>query len=131
MSSDIQYFFAIARKAAVSKIDRRQFLIGSCATRNDSKIVTASNGPTFDQHPAAHAEARLCRKLDFGATVYVVRIAKGNGDYVMSRPCATCRISLAALRVKRVYYSIDPNQYGIWYPDKNNDSYHFMRSLKK
>lgn len=60
----------------------------------------------------AHAEARLAKKLDRGAIVYVVRINR-KGKLVMARPCANCLMILKSKKVKKIYYSISENEYGV------------------
>lgn len=117
-------FFDLAAKIAVPihpETELRQFWLGAVGVRWDGKIVSTKNGAvhstsTDDYRPIAwsHAEARLCRKLGKGGTVYVVRIARKDRSLVMSRPCATCERILKAFAVKKVFYSINSEYYGAW-----------------
>lgn len=102
----------IAKGAATSKNDHRNFMIGAAAIRNDGTVVRSCNGPvimfseTHKTFPAAHAEARLARKLDKGSVVFVCRV-RTNGEFAMAKPCPDCMRALAARGVKRVYYTVD------------------------
>lgn len=108
-------YFALAMQCATLKKDIRQFLIGAVGIRKDGVIVCAYNSPTQSPEPCAHAEARLARKLDYGAVVYVARHGKGSGDWAMAKPCADCERTLRSKGVKRVYYTIVPNEFGTMY----------------
>jgi len=71
----------------------------------------------------AHGEHKIARKLDHGAIVYVVRVLRKDGTLAMSRPCPDCQAILRSKRVKKVYYSINPEQYGIYIPADDTDTY--------
>ena len=58
----------------------------------------------------SQSEARLCRKLDKGATVYLVRLTK-DGVWNQSKPCPLCIKTMRRARVKKVYYATGPNQW--------------------
>ncbi|GAF74312.1 unnamed protein product, partial [marine sediment metagenome] len=62
--------------------------------------------------PNAHAENRVTRKLDYGSTVYVVRVLK-NGELANARPCKSCVTIMKLRGVRRCYYSIMNNEYGV------------------
>lgn len=84
--------------------DVRNFRFGALGLRYDGVIVYSRNGASFAPAPDIHAEARLTRKLDYGATVYVARILK-NGDLALAKPCAHCLVRLRAKKVLRVYFT--------------------------
>lgn len=106
-------YFQISAKTATSKKDRRSFLLGAVGVRSDGVMVKALNGPTFFPVPCAHAEARLAKKLDYYATVYVARVRLGDGEFAISKPCDNCMRALKAKKVKKIYYSISNDEYGI------------------
>lgn len=89
----------------------KHFFLGAVGVRADGASVTSTNVRTMLRCEDAHAEARLCRKLDVGSTVYVARVAK-SGDWAMSRPCSSCERTLRLKGVKKVYYTIGPNEFG-------------------
>lgn len=102
-----------AAKVALLKDDDRYFKLGAIGVRFDGTKVNAYNGNTIGgKVPSAHCEARLSRKLDRGATVFLARIT-ADGQWANSKPCASCRSYLSAVRTKRVVYTIGPNEYGI------------------
>lgn len=105
------YLNIAARYAA--REDERNYQVGALGVRRDGAVVLARNGPlqVLDQSQVAHAEHRLCRKLDARATVYVARM-NARGDWAMARPCQTCYARLYAKGVRRAYYTISPNEYG-------------------
>jgi len=118
----------VAMPTTLSDQKRNAFL-GAVGIRKDGTIVSAKNGAVFSTEtfgdywaiPSCHAEYRACRKLGKGGIMYVARITKKDGSLAMSRPCHICRTVLRAAHVKKVFYSINPNQYGIWYPSIDRD----------
>lgn len=129
---DIKYYFDLAAKAAMPKhledSDVRGFVLGAVGLRSDNCIVFSKNGAVhststheYKRVAMAHAEARLCRKMGKNGTVFVVRLARKDRSYVMSRPCASCASILKAHNVQRVYYSVNFFQYGIFFPQSNFD----------
>lgn len=132
----------LAAKYALSNSnDARNFLVGSIGVRRDGCIVHARNEAVFDtasrdkkskyfiykRFPESHAEARLTKKLGYDAIVYVARIAKSTGDFAMARPCLCCQAILKSYNVQKVYYSISPNEWGLWDPKTNSDIYYSRR----
>ena len=61
---------------------------------------------------AAHAEARLARKIDYGSVVYVARTLK-SGEIAMARPCDRCYAVLKAKGVNKIYYTVNDSEYGV------------------
>jgi len=100
----------LASCIAHAKTDNRTFRFGGVAIRDDDVLVYACNGRTHIPTPSAHCEARLARKLDKGAVVYLVRLSK-DGQWANSKPCNDCMRAMRRAKVKKVYYSSGP---GIW-----------------
>ena len=111
------------------KNDHRHFYLGCVGIRKDGAIVASKNGATkfssvvehYQLIPNSHAEGRVLRKLGRNGTLYVARIARKDGSFAMSLPCPMCRTRIKAAGVKKVYYSINNNQYGVW--SVKNDHY--------
>lgn len=113
MNSKYKDLLNQAAKIARMKDDDRYFKLGAIGVRYDGTKVTAYNGATIGgKVPSAHCEARLSRKLDRGATVYLARIT-ADGQWANSKPCVSCRSYLTAVRCRRVVYTIGPNEFGI------------------
>jgi cytidine deaminase len=113
----VDRYFRLAQSIALkgdAKNVRRHYRLGAVGIRNDGTTVTANNVPCRQLHAQAHAEARLVRKLDRGADVYVVRIRR-NGTLANARPCYNCQNAMRARGVHRCYYSISNNEYGVLY----------------
>lgn len=112
-------FFEIAKLVAISKKDSRSFLIATVGIRKDGVLVAAPNSPAMIKGDAptfcreAHSEYKICRKLDKGATLYVVRISKSTGKFMLARPCETCQNSMKSHGVKKCYYTISNDEYGV------------------
>lgn len=118
--------------------DRRGFYVGSIGIREDGAKVHSKNSAiieTQNRHPQsqffiyrrfpqAHAESKLVQKLGFYGTVYVARVARGSQQLAMARPCSTCQQILKAYKVKKVYYTISPTEWGMWNPKTNEDIYY-------
>lgn len=109
--------------------DLRKFWLGAVGIRDDGVTVSAKNGAItystsveyYNLNPHSHAEGRLLRKLGKNGVVYVARVSKGDGNMAMARPCHMCQIRLRSAKVKKVYYTINNSQYGVWYPESDTD----------
>lgn len=104
----IEDYLKIAAETAIARNRehwfRRNFMVGACAIRADGAIVKSSNSPTKDPCRQIHAEHRLCRKLDYGGVVFVVRVRR-DGTYGNAKPCGDCEKILKSRKVKKVYYT--------------------------
>lgn len=107
----VRKFLNVAAKIARMREDDRNFFIGAVAVRADDVTVYAYNGAPKYPTPEHHCEARIARKLDQGATVYVARTT-ADGKWALSKPCSGCERALRRAYVKKVYYTIRPNEYG-------------------
>lgn len=109
--------------------DSRSFLLGAVGIRDDGAKVSAKNGATqystfiedFRKNVHSHAEGRLLRKLGRNGIIYVARVAKLDGGLAMARPCGLCRHRIKSSGVKKVFYSIDNNHYGIYFVEADSD----------
>ena len=112
--SKVNKYFRIAKSVAVKGESRvkRHHRLGAVGIRSDGTIVTANNINIKRPHPRSHAEARLTRKLNHGSEVYVVRILRNN-TLGCACPCIKCQNAMRLRGVRRVYYSISDNQYGV------------------
>ena len=86
--------------------------MGAVGIRKEGTLVIASNVVTRHPTPSAHAEARVTKKLNDGSTIYVVRISRKE-KLCLARPCKSCRTTMRNRGVKRCYYSISENEYGV------------------
>lgn len=114
MNRKILSYLEIAGKLASSKNDQRHFILSAIAIRSDGAIVKSINSPVPEPNRVVHAEYKVCKKIDAGATVYVARIKNIDGKQVfaMARPCHDCMKLLKSKKVKRVYYTIGSNEFG-------------------
>jgi tRNA(Arg) A34 adenosine deaminase TadA len=115
--------------------DKRAFILGAVGVRKDGVMVSAKNGAvissTFDDYRIigdAHAECRVIRKLGKGGTIYVARVLKKDGTLAMARPCGSCRLRCAAAGVRKVYYSIDTDHYGVYHVHDSTDRIYEVNS---
>ena len=111
----IRRFFDRAKEVAEhgdSKDAMRRYRLGAIGVRDDGVIVSASNISTRGPHPHAHSEVRLTKKLNVGSIVYVVRITR-DGKLCSARPCHYCRTTMKMRGVKRCFYSINEQEYGV------------------
>ncbi len=109
-------YLKIAGEMASSKEDPRSFLLGAVGIRKDGTIVKSMNAPSTQPMRCAHAEARLSRKLDYGAVVYVARVRLSNGSFGLAKPCHNCMKALSSKRVAKIYYTISDEEYGVLTP---------------
>lgn len=116
---------------------KKSFWLASIGIRSDGVEVFAKNqavniGTCNDEGlrshqkiALSHAECRTLRKMDLGGTLFVARISKdfneNNIDFKMARPCEMCIRKIKKSKIKKVYYTINNNQYGIFFPEKDLD----------
>jgi hypothetical protein len=107
-------FDILMRTAGIAskRRDLRSFLVGATGLRSDGAMVHAYNGAAPDKCAHIHAEARLCAKLDVGATVWVARATK-DGSLALAKPCANCERIMRRKGVKRVIFSTGPDSYEV------------------
>lgn len=99
------------------KGQKRAFKIGCIAKRKDGAFVHSTNGKSPHVNPKVHAEARVLNKAGRGSQLWVARVT-ANGELTMAKPCKKCQALIIAKGVKKVYYSISPTEYGVWYPQE-------------
>jgi tRNA(Arg) A34 adenosine deaminase TadA len=73
-----------------------------------------SGKPFINTHAEVDAILKIRNKIDLtGCKMYVARYKPGQKELGMARPCATCSIVLKRYGIRRAYYTIDENHYGI------------------
>lgn len=121
----------LAAKVAMptAEKDPRTFWLGCVGVREDGVMVSAKNGASqfstvvenYQIMPGSHAEGRVLRKLGFNGEVYVARVSRKDNSLAIARPCGMCQVRLRSFRVRKVYYTINDCQYGMWVPHTNDD----------
>jgi deoxycytidylate deaminase len=107
----------IAAKVAHKGSIDRTFKLGCVIKRRDGAIVKSSNNILKVPCHSGHAEVRALKKAGRHAQVLcVARIQRGNGEWAMAKPCKRCQAKIRSMGVKKVIYTISPNEFGIWYP---------------
>jgi tRNA(Arg) A34 adenosine deaminase TadA len=104
-------YLTLAAKYAGDNNDRN-YRIGCIGIRKDGTIIYSRNIRTRNPEPWAHAEARLSKKLDYNAKIYVARI-DCNGVWKNARPCGSCLLILKQKKVLKIYYTIRDKEYGV------------------
>jgi tRNA(Arg) A34 adenosine deaminase TadA len=115
--------FQVAAQVALpvgDKVDQRGYWLGAVGVRRDGVIVSARNGSAigemgatqYNPSPTSHAERRCLRKLGWGGVMYVARVRR-DGSVALAKPCARCQGSLKSQGVKKVFYTIDNENYGV------------------
>ena len=112
MRKDIFTYFNIAAKLTAAKSDERSFLLGSVAIRKDGAMVSAINSASELPNRLLHAEYKVSKKCDVGATVYVCRVRLLDGTFAKARPCPPCMKCLISRGIVKVYYTIGDNEFG-------------------
>ena len=105
-----------------SKKDMRNFWLGCVGIRKDGALVFSQNGAVFSTTisnyqflPECHAECRTLRKMDRGGILYVSRILRKDQSLAMAMPCGMCQVKIKSKDIRKVYYSINESQFGVWY----------------
>lgn len=112
MSRELEILSKVAAYAA-RRNDQRSYFVGAMGLRADGASVISCNGPATNKSAVIHAETRLSAKLDVGATVWVARSRRSDGALALAKPCPNCERVLRNRGVKKVFYSVSPNEYGV------------------
>lgn len=132
-------YLLLAANLAVSKIryDKRNNIFGAVGIRKDGAIVYSINGGfhgIFNKKiktSKLHVEDRLISKMDMGGEIYIARILKSNSFLTMARPCKMCQVLLKSRRIKKVYYTINNENYGLFLPLTGEDKLFSFRKMDK
>lgn len=121
---NIKKYFDLAASIADFN-DNRTFMLGAVGIRSDGVLVCARNGNSFStkwnsfhKNIKSHAEGRILRKLDCDSTIFISRI-KDKDTFVKAKPCDNCAVAIKGRRVYKVYYTIDDECFGLWYPKQD------------
>lgn len=123
--SRIERYFNIAKKES-RKAKNEDYKHGAVLVRGGSVINSSYNmsipSKFADRHKihdgiaTRHAEVNVVlgidRSMTVNAVVYVVRVSRG-GNFRLSKPCAMCLSIMKFVGIKRVYYSISNDEYGV------------------
>jgi tRNA(Arg) A34 adenosine deaminase TadA len=116
MSSKNWKYLKLACQLSADNKDKHYNL--SCLLRRfDGSFSFARNGRTKTPEPALHAEQKVLRKSGLYSTMWIARVTKG-GQIALARPCKNCQMAIKQAKVKVVYYTINNNEYGTWFPNK-------------
>ena len=77
-------------------------------------IVRGSRDYCLSTHAEMDAILKCRDKTDLvGCKIYIARIRKDNDKLGLARPCEICQRALFNYGIKKAYYSIDSNSYGV------------------
>lgn len=107
----------LAAQYALKGEEDRNYYLACVVKRADGAITASYNERNKVPIHRCHAEARAVLKADKGSTLYVARITR-LGDWGMARPCKRCQAAIRNHGIIKVYYTIGPNEYGVWLPQK-------------
>lgn len=118
-----------AEVALPTNYDNRSFWLGCVGIRDDGAVVVAKNGAVkfstsienYQLIPSSHAEGRVIRKLGSNGIVFVARVSKKDHSLSMARCCPMCETRLRSAKVKKVYYTINAEYYGLFNLKEDND----------
>ena len=90
----------------------QEFHLGAVGVRKDGATVHAHNSYRRGAlSPLSHAEYRILSRLGRGETLYVARVLHDD-SWGMARPCSGCMEAMKNRGVKKVIYTIGPDEYG-------------------
>ena len=114
---------SFAAKIAAQKYNiLKRYQFGCVARRTDGALVSSTNHHENHQQFSHHAEARILRKSDIGSILFIARVSKKDRKtWRTARPCARCRKLIEHHKIKEVYYTIGPNEYGCWKPGESTE----------
>lgn len=70
-----------------------------------------------------HAEVAALRNAPRASNgvLYTARIGRSH-NVGLAKPCQDCQTAIIEANIKRVFYTINNNEYGVWYPRRDNES---------
>jgi tRNA(Arg) A34 adenosine deaminase TadA len=105
-------------------------------TRNSFVDYLSSKDPNFREKPFRNRHSEMSsilnvrNKIDLtGCKAYVVR-TKASGGVGMARPCSLCQVALQRYGIKRAYYTINDNEFGVMNMQRNSDCVHNFKLLE-
>ena len=133
-SKRIQRAFRLAKKSALKstygKIRHGAVLYsaGRALKESCNKINFSSFGTRFRSphrgiattHAEIGAILGMPKELTSGADIFVVRLGK-NGEFKLSKPCDMCFKALRFVGIKRVFYTVEENEFEILNLRKHED----------
>lgn len=118
--------------AATTKDQDKNFFLGCIGLRKDGVYVCSTNETIVTQKtPSSHAEARALRKCGQGSILWVARVLKDKVTWANAKPCMTCRALIINKMVDKIYYTIGPNEYGVWIPRKYDKDREIHRTVTR
>lgn len=92
--------------------NQKQYHLGCIVIRSDGSVVSAFNSRSRDRAPSLHAEVKALKKAGKAHTLYISRVM-ANGSWGLAKPCSTCIETIKKHKVKKIYYTISYNEYGV------------------
>jgi len=108
----VQHYLDLALGIALKEKYRRHSMLGAVAIRKDGCVVCSNNIANFHPNQCIHAESRVLKKAGMGAVLFVARVTR-HGEIKLAKPCRRCMAEIKNRRVRRVYYTIDADEYGV------------------
>lgn len=99
--------------AIKSKTKKKHHYLGCIAQRADGSFVYSTNSRAISKSPSVHAEAKVLKKAGVNAILWIARVM-ADGSWGMAKPCGDCEKLIKKYKVKKIYYTIDKNEYGTW-----------------
>ncbi len=121
--SRIKKFFNKAKEIAITNGADKKFKHAAILFKGNSIVKSASNSTKTHPLPTngntaitnkLHAEQKCLYKTmnTEGLDLLVVRV-NNQGDFAYSKPCSMCMKMITEKKLRRVYYSIGPNEFGV------------------
>lgn len=92
--------------------NQKQYHLGCIAIRSDGSVVSAFNSRSRHRAPSLHAEVKALKKAGKANILYISRVM-ADGSWGLAKPCDNCIETIKKHKVKRVYYTISHNEYGV------------------
>ena len=117
MNINMRILSNAAEFAAKTKNTEKNFFLAAIALRRDGAWIYSTNQTVVEaQMPSAHAEARALKKAGKGSILWVARVLKDKKTWALAKPCRTCVALIQNKHVSKVYYTIGPNEFGVYIP---------------
>jgi deoxycytidylate deaminase len=121
--------YQIAERVARANTSYERWPFGCCIRKGGAVQAIGWNSYKADpfylddhRNCSVHAEVAALRQLRYrarGCSMFVVRVMR-SGPIGLAYPCANCRTLIIDSGIRRVTYSIDNNNRGVWYPQRED-----------
>lgn len=117
----------LAQKVAEANTDYANWPFGCVITKGGAVQavgwnVWKSDSDNLDEwyRSSVHCEVHALRQMNYeakGCVLYICRLRKSGGIGI-AKPCVRCEEVIVRAKIKKVVYTLNDQEYGVWKPNQ-------------